>query len=111
MQTTNIGEENMATNLPKEFSDTKKQVKGKLNSFQLTTLGLAGNPISDFEQIKSLSSLSNLRDLSFNDIHFGKCPVANENGYTEFIMCYLRQIHTLDGVTITNEKQNAASDL
>jgi len=38
MQTTNIGEENMAANLPKEFSDTKKQVKGKLNSFQLTTL-------------------------------------------------------------------------
>ena len=26
-------------------------------------------------------------------------------------MCYLRQIHILDGVTITIDKQNAASDL
>jgi len=41
MQTTNIGDENDAANLPQEFSETKAtktQLKGKPNSFQLTSL-------------------------------------------------------------------------
>jgi len=71
------------------------------------SIELAGNPIIDFKELKRLSqctykvknvypsqSLSSslqltllgpvLRTLSLSDIHFGRCPIVDENG-EEFV--------------------------
>jgi hypothetical protein len=46
-----------------------------------------------------------------SDIHFGRCPIADEAGYKEFIVLHLPQVTTLDGISITKETQLSAEDL
>jgi hypothetical protein len=46
-----------------------------------------------------------------SDIHFGRCPIADEAGYQEFIVLHLPQVTTLDGISITKETQLSAEDL
>ena len=31
-------------------------------------------------------------DLSLNDIHFGKCPISEMNGFKEFVILNLKQV-------------------
>lgn len=69
----------------------------------LINLGLAGNPISSFFEMQKLFGLLKLRELSFNDIHFGRSSIADDNGYKEFVLCYMRHICVLDGVALTKE--------
>jgi Leucine-rich repeat (LRR) protein len=87
----------------------------KLSGFetlnQLHNLGLAGNQITDFKEMKRLSACPGLRNLSMSDIHFGRCPIADEAGYQEFIVLHLPQVTTLDGISITKETQLSAEDL
>lgn len=61
-------------------------------------LGLAGNPLSDFAELKRLEELPALTALSLSDIHFGQCALALTDGYREFVLCFLRQVKVLDGV-------------
>ena len=61
-------------------------------SEQMADLALAGNPITDFAELRKLSSLNRLKSLSLSDIHFGRCPIVEEKGYKEFILCFLRQV-------------------
>jgi Leucine-rich repeat (LRR) protein len=58
----------------------------------LTHFNISGNLISDFAEIRRLSSLPRLTKLSFQDIHFGRCPVTDSEGYKEFILCHLKQV-------------------
>jgi hypothetical protein len=58
----------------------------------LTHFNVSGNLISDFAEIRRLSSLPKLSKLSFQDIHFGRCPVTDSEGYKEFILCHLKQV-------------------
>jgi Leucine-rich repeat (LRR) protein len=67
----------------------------------LQHLGLAGNNVSDFAEVRRLSALGSLNILSFQDIHFGRCPVTDEDGYKEFISCHLPRVQILDGVEIS----------
>lgn len=83
-------------------------LEGLDHSQQIQNLGLSGNPINDYSEVKKLAALTNLRDLSLSDIHFGRCPVTDEPGYKEFVLCYLRQVRILDGVPVKAEKQAAA---
>ena len=87
----------------------------KLQGFEthalLRYLGLAGNQISDFKELKRLSICNALRALSLSDIHFGRCPIADEVGYQEFIVLHLPQVTTLDGIAITKEAQLSAEDI
>jgi protein phosphatase 1 regulatory subunit 7 len=62
---------------------------------RLTHLNVAGNIISDFSELRRLSSLHSLTKLSFQDIHFGRCPVTDSEGYKEFILCHLKQVWLL----------------
>jgi len=79
----------------------------KLTGFEhcsmLTVLGLAGNPISDFEELRRLVPLQKLHSLSLSDIHFGRCPLADESKYKEFVLTTFKQIHLLDDVAVTKD--------
>ena len=81
---------------------------GLEHSNQIVNLGLAGNPINDFAELKKLSVLEKLKALSLSDIHFGRCPVVDDKGYREFVICFLRQVKFLDGVEITPDRISAA---
>lgn len=70
----------------------------------LQHLGVAGNHVSDFAEVRRLSSLKSLSVLSFQDIHFGRCPVTDEEGYKEFIACHLPCVEILDGVEVSTEQ-------
>ena len=87
----------------------------KLHGFetlnQLHNLGLAGNQIVDFKELKRFSVCSALRAVSFSDIHFGRCPIADEAGYQEFVVLHLPQVTMLDGIAITKEIQLSAEDI
>ena len=65
---------------------------------RVVDLGLAGNPLSDFSELKRLEDLPALTSLSLSDIHFGQCTLALTDGYHEFVLCFLRQVKVLDGV-------------
>mgnify|MGYP000262303209 CR=1 FL=1 len=78
---------------------------------QLYSLGLAGTQIADFKELKRLSSCTGLRSLSLSDIHFGRCPIADEAGYQEFVVLHLPQVTILDGIAISRETQISAEDL
>ena len=58
-----------------------------------------------------MQPLIKLKDLSFQDIHFGRCDIVDDKGYKDFILCYLKQLHILDGVLITHDKEIAAQEL
>ena len=76
----------------------------------LTDIAVSGNPISDFADLKYLENLTQLTSLSLSDIHFGQCPVATLKGYKEFVLCFLKQVKVLDGVTVTkNDQLNATN--
>jgi hypothetical protein len=74
----------------------------------LTNLGIAGNPISDFKELNCLSSLSKLVELSLSDVHFGRAPLTDDEGYKEYIICHVPAVQILDGVLVTSERRLAA---
>ena len=77
----------------------------------LLNLSIAGNPITDFAEVRKLKSLVRLRSLTMNDVHFGKCPLANESIYREFITNTLKNLSLLDDVQITKERVAMANDI
>jgi Leucine-rich repeat (LRR) protein len=74
----------------------------------LSHLGLAGNSVSDFSEVRRLSSLPALASLSLQDIHFGRCPVTDEDGYKEFVACHLPRVQVLDGVEVSSDQVDDA---
>lgn len=78
---------------------------------QLTNLGLAGNKIGDLREVRKLTALSRLKDVSFTDIHFGRCPIADEDGYRQYIVLQLRQVRIFDGVKLKNDAVADAEDV
>lgn len=84
-------------------SNLIKSLKGIQYSRKIIILGLAGNPITDFSEIRQLKDLKKLRSLSMNDVHFGRCPLTFEESYKEFVISSLTQLSLLDDVQITQE--------
>lgn len=76
----------------------------------LKVLGLAGNPISNMQEIKRLTNCAKLIDISFSDIHFGRCPLSEEKGFREYVLLQLKQLKILDGVKITSESVQSAEE-
>ena len=74
----------------------------------LVHLGMAGNNVSDFLEVRRLTALKMLTSLSFQDIHFGRCPVTDEDGYKDFVSCHLPWVQVLDGVEISQEQVDDA---
>jgi Leucine-rich repeat (LRR) protein len=52
------------------------RVGGLEGLVHLENLGLAGNKISDYKDLQRLSLLPGLKRVSFEDIHFGCCPLT-----------------------------------
>ena len=76
----------------------------------LETLNLSGNKISDYKDLQRLSLLPSLKSVSFEDVHFGCCPVTRLDGYRNFALCYLKQVKRLDGLEVTTNDRAAAED-
>lgn len=85
-----------------------RKLSGFENNPRLHTLGMAGNLVCSFKELKKLAPCSSLRSITFSDIHFGRCPVADEAGYKEFVLLHLRQVTVLDGIGVTREAQLSA---
>jgi hypothetical protein len=77
----------------------------------LTNLGLAGNRIQDLREVRKLIALARLKEVSFTDIHFGRCPIADEEGYKEYFTLQLRQVRILDGVQMRGDAVATAEDI
>lgn len=76
---------------------------------KLRKLGLAGNPIRHYEELQPLSSLVYLQDISFNDFHFGRCPIVEDyQQYKNFSLLYLKQVSVIDGVKVAQEHRQRA---
>lgn len=67
----------------------------------LRRLSIAGNPIVQLKELMKLEVLPNLRDFTASDIHFGRCPVCQDSGYREFLLCNLRQLAIIDGIEVS----------
>lgn len=77
----------------------------------LVNLSIAGNPISDFAEVRKLRSLTQLRSLTLNDVHFGKYPLASESIYRDFVINTLKTLSLLDDVQVTMDKVSRATDM
>jgi hypothetical protein len=64
-----------------------KQVRNLEYLANLTTLALAGNPLKSFESIQNVACAPVLRELSFEDSFFTRCPVTDAEGYRAFLLC------------------------
>lgn len=84
---------------------------GLQHNAQLTNLGLAGNKVRELREVRKLLSLPKLTELSFTDIHFGRCPIVDEDGYREYTILQLKQVRVLDGVKLKAEAVSQAEDL
>ena len=69
---------------------------------QLVHLGIAGNPISDFSELNALAGLTSLQQLTCSDIHFGRCPIVEDDGYATFLRTHLPQLRVIDSVKVTS---------
>ncbi len=63
----------------------------------VTSLAIAGNKISDFDELYRAASLARLSSLSLQDVHFGRCPIVDDGAYKNFCLCYIPQLNYLDG--------------
>ena len=68
----------------------------------LQHLGLAGNPISDFSELNALASCTSLLQLTCSDVHFGRCPIVEDEGYISFLRTHLPQLRIIDSVKVTS---------
>jgi hypothetical protein len=77
----------------------------------LQVLGLAGNMIADYEEMYRLSSLTKLKSLALQDVHFGLNPIALGQAYKSFCMVYMSAtLELLDGVAVTRESRAIARE-
>jgi Leucine-rich repeat (LRR) protein len=84
-------------------SNTISSLQGLEACQSLTNLSLAGNLISDFQEVRRLSVIPSLSVVAFQDIHFGRCPIADQDGYKEFILNHLSQV-TINRLTQSQKR-------
>lgn len=77
----------------------------------LKILMLAGNPISDLKEMKKLAFCPKLQEISFSDIHFGRCPIMDEEGFREYLILQFKSLRVIDGVRVSREMQMTAEEL
>lgn len=87
-----------------------EEITGLESLVNLSVLGLAGNNIDSFKDLDRLAFLPSLTKVSFDDIHFGTCPVASRHGYRDFIIRKVEQIACIDGVPLGENERVFAED-
>ena len=98
----NLNEFSIARNLVYEISNNLVQSSG------IKVLNLSGNPICSFSEVKKLTLMENLENLSLADPNFGDCTICSLTNYTVFILFILKKIKVLDQTLITPELRNTA---
>ncbi len=78
---------------------------------QLKILMLAGNPISELKEVQKLISCPRIQEVSFSDIHFGRCPIMDEEGFREYLILQFKSIRIIDGVRVSKDMQMTAEEL
>ncbi|CAG9334434.1 unnamed protein product [Blepharisma stoltei] len=78
----------------------------------LQDLHLSENPIATFNDIREISKLSVIRNLSFGGVDFQACPVTELEGYTEFVLSTISSpyLQILDGKWISQETRDSAKN-
>jgi hypothetical protein len=100
-------------------------VQGKTHSHPLSKLGLSGNPIQDIRELVKLKSFYYLTDVSVQDVHYGRCPIAyhlngrpmrsplnnalseeidDEYWYRDYFIVHLPRVKILDGIKIPKDR-------
>lgn len=74
----------------------------------LSILGLADNLIATFDEIDKLQSMVALSEITFYDIHYGACPIYEQEGFREYTVLSLPNLQSLDGIRITPARVAAA---
>ena len=74
----------------------------------LEELNLADNKIGCFKELLHLGRLPRLRALSFCDPHFGDNPVCGLCNYQTYVLYHLRQLASIDTMTISDEAKATA---
>ena len=76
----------------------------------LVSVNLSMNEIRDFKALEVLSRLPALQEVSFNDPHFGPCPIALVEEYLDFVMMYLKNLTSIDGRRIAKQDREEVQD-
>ena len=74
----------------------------------LRTFNVSDNRIGSFKEICYLIRLAELRDLRFNDPHYGSNPLANLYNYQTYILFMLPHLEVLDTVVLSPETKQMA---
>eukprot|EP01029_Cantina_marsupialis_P011755 TRINITY_DN26150_c0_g1_i1.p1 TRINITY_DN26150_c0_g1~~TRINITY_DN26150_c0_g1_i1.p1 ORF type:complete len:1335 (+),score=239.95 TRINITY_DN26150_c0_g1_i1:107-4111(+) len=78
------------------------------NNKLLREVNLADNNIGNFKEIVNLARLPELRNLYFNDPHFGSNPVCVLCNYQTYVLYHLQQLESLDALLISPEAKQLA---
>lgn len=74
----------------------------------LEELNLAGNLISDLNEIRNLARLSFVKNLSLSEPHFGDNPVCNLCNYHTYALHYMSHLSELDAIKISDQAKRMA---
>ena len=83
-----------------------KTLKDFQNLINLKQLSLQDNLISDFRELKYLSSCTRLREL-----WLGQNPISSKPGYRYIVIGYLPFLSKLDNVEVNDEDREGASQI
>lgn len=86
------------------------RLSGVEHLVQLQVLNVAANPLRDLRDLQKLSHLPALRSVSFDDPHFGACPLVDEPDYRETLLVSLPLLAALDGSPIAPEDRASAEE-
>ena len=92
----------------KKLDEELCRTPGLTHNQSLEELNLAGNQVSSFREILSLSRLSSLRSLSFSDPHFGDNPICKLCNYQTYVTFHLSQLNSLDMELISGNAKRLA---
>jgi hypothetical protein len=63
----------------------------------LQALSVAANPITSLVDLQKLTHLPRLKSLSFQEAHFGPCPVTHAPDYKAVVVSHMPRLRQLDG--------------
>jgi hypothetical protein len=76
---------------------------------KLVSLNVAANEIGTFRELKKFGRLINLKELTLQDPHYGKCPVTQLSNYVTLALCAVPKVCVLDTTPVTEETKALAA--
>lgn len=91
-------------------SNKLKRLAGAEHATCAKQIFAAGNDLDDFRDLALLARLPCLRELSFDDAHFGACPIVSREGYRDAVVRALPRLSALDNVAVEEGDRAKAKD-